>query len=88
MTVNNVEISGQVPMDGIKPGMVAWWRNCVGDRELGVVLDNESVQLYTKRRNGYAPFGLADAIDRWDLEEEIVNYAYVQHSNGIYLQLQ
>ena len=34
-----------------------------GERKVGVVLDEDSIQMYTSRRYGYAPFGSPDTVN-------------------------
>ena len=68
-------------------GMVGWWTNSLGVQQVGVVLDNESIQMYTCKRFGYSPFGLPASLDSWDLVEEIEDFYYIQNNHGIYMQL-
>ena len=82
-----MEVRKETEVDGIKPGMVGWWTNAAGERKVGIVLDEDSIQMYTPRRYGYAPFGLPDTINNWVFSEEISEFIYVQKKCGIYLVL-
>ena len=73
--------------DGLTPGTVGWFQNLLGVKQLGIVLDDESLQMYIKKRFGYAPYGLPDSIKVWSMVEEIKTFSYVQNSYGIYLKL-
>ena len=74
-------------VDHIKPGTVAWWVNGLGDRQLGVLLDNDSLQMYAQKRYGHVPLGIPDDAARWSLDEEVLDYSYIQNNCGIYLKL-
>ena len=45
------------------------------------------VEEFHRRRYGYDPFGLPDTLDRWDLEEEVIEYSYLQTKFGKYLTI-
>ena len=93
-TTENADImdtcSNEIPGDESIPiGAHSFWRGTDDIVELGVVVDDKTIQMFKKTRTGYTPFGLPEDVLKWELVEVIPeeHYHYIQKNHGYYLVL-
>ena len=60
--------------DGV--GVLGWWNGPLGERKIGVLMNNVSLQLFALKRYGFVPDSLLENKKDWTLENRIQRYHY------------
>ena len=67
--------------------IVGWWKGLLEEGNLGVLLDETTLQLYKSCRYGFKPYGLPVDSAEWELKEDVRDYHYEVRGNDIFLIL-
>ena len=66
-------------------GKLGIWEGKLGEKELGMIVDDGVLQMFQKKRQGFVPVDLMQKVEDWQLMEEITNYSYELKNTCVYL---
>ena len=69
----------------VEVGTLGTWSGKLGEKEVGLVVDKGTLQLFKKKRYGLIPTDLAQSVNDWKLVERIEGYKYEVKNNVVYL---
>ena len=68
-----------------KVGMLGIWEGKLGEKEVGMIVDDDTLQMFQRERQGFVPVELMQKTEDWTLIEEISSYSYELKSKTVYL---
>ena len=69
----------------VEVGTLGMWSGKLGEKEVGLVVDKDTLQLFNKKRYGLTPTNLAQSVNDWKLVERIYGYKYELKNNFVYI---
>ena len=69
----------------VEVGTLGTWSGKLGEKEVGLVVDKGTLQLFKKKRYGLIPNDLAQSVNDWKLVDRIDGYGYEVKNNVVYL---
>ena len=69
-------------------GLLGLWNGPLGQTKVGVVMNNDSLQMFSLKRYGFVPDTLLENTkDCWTLEHAVANYHYEEFGSRVLLTL-
>ena len=66
-------------------GVLGWWTGLLGQRKIGIVMNDEPLQTFSVKRYGFIPDSLLELKKDWTIEEVIENFHYEEISGRVVL---
>ena len=81
---DQIEQDSEVKVNS-KVGMLGIWEGKLGEKEVGMIVDDDTLQMFQRKRQGFVPVELMQTTEDWTLIEEISSYSYELKNKTVYL---
>ena len=81
---DQIEQDSEVKVNS-KVGMLGIWEGKLGEKEVGMIVDDDTLQMFQRKRQGFVPVELMQKTEDWTLIEETSSYSYELKNKTVYL---
>ena len=68
--------------------MLGWWNDPLGQTKIGVMMNDDTLQMFSLRRYGFVPDSLLENKMDWTLYRKVSKYHYEEIKDKVFLILE